>query len=78
MSANAAVPGGDEVYKPEAVATNLERIPLNLIDDDPENFELIREFLLGIGRRDLIGNGAQHLVPWGKATKPVGKRFARR
>ncbi|WP_026258896.1 YgiQ family radical SAM protein [Uliginosibacterium gangwonense] len=32
---------------------------------DPENFELIREFLTQIGRRDLIGNGPKHLVPWG-------------
>jgi hypothetical protein len=31
---------------------------------DPENFELIREFLTETGRRDLIGNGPQHLVPW--------------
>ncbi|MDQ7988105.1 MAG: YgiQ family radical SAM protein [Candidatus Dactylopiibacterium sp.] len=33
---------------------------------DPENFELLREFLTHIGRRDLIGNGPQHLVPWSK------------
>jgi hypothetical protein len=38
MNANRNAPGGDDVYKPEAVTTNLERIPLNLIDDDPENF----------------------------------------
>ena len=30
---------------------------------DPENFELIREFLTRIARHDLIGNGPQHLVP---------------
>ena len=30
---------------------------------DPENHELIREFLGEIGRRDLIGNSPNHLVP---------------
>lgn len=37
---------------------------------DPENFELIREFLIQTGRRDLIGNGPKHLVPWGVASSP--------
>jgi uncharacterized radical SAM protein YgiQ len=37
---------------------------------DPENFELIREFLTEIGRRDLIGNGSQHLVPWTSTMRP--------
>ncbi|WP_223871897.1 YgiQ family radical SAM protein [Candidatus Dactylopiibacterium carminicum] len=44
---------------------------------DPANFDLIRDFLIEIGRRDLIGNGPQHLVPRGHvsrqsvAAKPV-------
>jgi len=42
---------------------------------DPENHELIREFLLRTGRRNLIGNGPQHLVPWSKAP---GMGFSRR
>ncbi|MBS1209171.1 MAG: Fe-S oxidoreductase [Proteobacteria bacterium] len=36
---------------------------------DPENFELIREFLNEIGRRDLIGNSPHHLVPWTSLTR---------
>ena len=35
---------------------------------DPENFELIREFLLEFGREDLIGSSPQHLVTRGPAT----------
>ncbi|MCY2993890.1 MAG: ParB N-terminal domain-containing protein [Planctomycetota bacterium] len=38
MTANDPVPQGDDVYRPEQVTTKLEYIPLNLIDDDPENF----------------------------------------
>jgi uncharacterized radical SAM protein YgiQ len=40
---------------------------------DPENFELIREFLASIGRRDLIGGGPQHLVPWGVTVRSQAK-----
>lgn len=43
---------------------------------DPENFEIIREFLLGIGRRDLIGSGPRHLVPWGNTAQPGAMRQA--
>ncbi|MEN3112194.1 YgiQ family radical SAM protein [Uliginosibacterium paludis] len=52
---------------------------------DPENFELIREFLTETGRRDLIGNGPQHLVPWTSAARtlppvqaPASRRAPRR
>ncbi len=31
---------------------------------DPENWPMLREALLRMGRRDLIGPGEQHLVPW--------------
>lgn len=30
---------------------------------DPENWELLREALKKMGRKDLIGNGKHHLVP---------------
>ncbi len=30
---------------------------------DPENWPLLREALINLGRRDLIGNGPQHLIP---------------
>ena len=38
---------------------------------DPANWPLIREALLKMGRRDLIGNRPDQLVPWQDA--PVGK-----
>lgn len=38
---------------------------------DPENHELLREFLAEIGRRDLIGNGPQHLVPRASGLRPA-------
>jgi uncharacterized radical SAM protein YgiQ len=39
---------------------------------DPENFEIIRDFLLSSGRRDLIGSSPRHLVPWGNAPMHTG------
>ncbi|MDP5240141.1 YgiQ family radical SAM protein [Uliginosibacterium sp. 31-16] len=40
---------------------------------DPENHELLREFLNEIGRRDLIGNSPQHLVPWASSAMHAAK-----
>ncbi|GAB2903235.1 YgiQ family radical SAM protein [Uliginosibacterium flavum] len=40
---------------------------------DPENFDLIREFLIEINRRDLIGNSPNHLVTWASAAHIAGK-----
>lgn len=41
---------------------------------DPENWPMLREALQNMGRRDLIGNGKQHLVPWFQP-EGTGKRF---
>ena len=45
---------------------------------DPENWPLLRETLQRMGRRDLIGNGKHHLVPWfqpaGTGQKSEGTR----
>lgn len=38
---------------------------------DPENWPLLREALKKMGRKDLIGNGKKHLVPF---SQPVGSR----
>ena len=40
---------------------------------DPENHELLREFLNEIGRRDLIGNSPNHLVPWASSAMHAAK-----
>jgi uncharacterized radical SAM protein YgiQ len=40
---------------------------------DPENFDLIREFLIEINRRDLIGNSPNHLVTWASTAHLSGK-----
>jgi hypothetical protein len=39
---------------------------------DPENWESIREGLKRMGRRELIGNGPQHLVPRSDTTPQRG------
>jgi len=41
---------------------------------DPENWPMLREALQAMGRRDLIGNGKHHLVPWFQP-EGTGKRF---
>ncbi|RJX32087.1 MAG: YgiQ family radical SAM protein [Oxalobacter sp.] len=43
---------------------------------DPENWTILREALRRMGRNDLIGTGAQHLVPPFKSA-PMGGAFAR-
>ncbi len=41
---------------------------------DPDNWPLIREALIGLGRRDLIGRGKQALVPPGPARSGASER----
>ncbi|MFA5083473.1 MAG: YgiQ family radical SAM protein [Hydrogenophilaceae bacterium] len=41
---------------------------------DPDNWPLLREALMAMGRADLIGNGRQHLIP---AFQPAGTGGAR-
>ncbi|MFM8466498.1 MAG: YgiQ family radical SAM protein [Oxalobacteraceae bacterium] len=41
---------------------------------DPSNWEVLREGLKRMGRTDLIGNGAQHLVPRSDTTARVSAR----
>ena len=31
---------------------------------DPANWQILREALVRLGRKDLIGGGPEHLVPW--------------
>jgi uncharacterized radical SAM protein YgiQ len=51
---------------------------------DPENWPLLREALLRMGRADLIGPGKQHLVParqplgWGGSWSPAPDKAARK
>ncbi|HKE13765.1 MAG TPA: YgiQ family radical SAM protein [Kofleriaceae bacterium] len=48
---------------------------------DPENWPILREALVRMGREDLIGNGKRHLVPrWqpaGTGRRPEGRRNTR-
>ncbi|MEN9867365.1 MAG: hypothetical protein RL748_2955, partial [Pseudomonadota bacterium] len=40
---------------------------------DPANWPILREGLQAMGRADLIGNGAKHLIPaWNPGDKPTG------
>ncbi|MDD4882260.1 MAG: DUF3362 domain-containing protein, partial [Gallionellaceae bacterium] len=41
---------------------------------DPDNWPMLREALMAMGRADLIGNGKQHLIP---AFQPAGTGGAR-
>ncbi|THF55001.1 YgiQ family radical SAM protein [Pseudothauera rhizosphaerae] len=46
---------------------------------DPDNWPLIREALLAMGRRELIGNRPEQLVPWQQPAAPrIGERGAGR
>ena len=40
---------------------------------DPENWPILREALVGMGRADLIGNGDKHLIPSWTAQEGSGK-----
>ena len=44
---------------------------------DPENWPLIREALQAMGRRDLIGNRPDQLVPWQQPVAQAGQAGAR-
>ncbi len=53
----------EDVFTPKKGATRrLHKAFLRY--HDPNNWPLLREALQRMGRRDLIGNGKHHLVPW--------------
>lgn len=45
---------------------------------DPNNWPLLREALMAMGRRDLIGNGPHHLIPTYQPATDGGYESARR
>ncbi len=60
---------GGEIYVPRAtLQRRLHKAFLRY--HDPENWPLLREALMKMGRADLIGNGKHHLVP---RYQPAGK-----
>jgi uncharacterized radical SAM protein YgiQ len=62
--------GGEEVFVPRGEKRRrLHKAFLRW--HDPENADVLREALVALGRRDLIGAGPQCLVPEGRSTRPV-------
>jgi uncharacterized radical SAM protein YgiQ len=69
--------GGEEIFIPKGLKVRrLHKAFLRY--HDPENWPLLREALVRMGRRDLIGSGPDHLVPpdhTAHRRAPAGRKF---